>query len=72
MREPTMTKINQASGNSTTINNPRENKQTAKHFLELVAAGKIDEADGKYVSETGKHHNPFFREGFPALREAMK
>jgi hypothetical protein len=67
-----MTKINQTTGNSTTIDNPRENKQIANQFLELIAAGKIDEAYGKYVSETGKHHNPFFREEFPALREAMK
>jgi predicted SnoaL-like aldol condensation-catalyzing enzyme len=67
-----MTKISQISGNTSSIDNPRENKQTAKQFLELIAAGKIDEAYGKYVSETGRHHNSFFREGFPALREAMK
>ena len=67
-----MTKVSQASGNSTTIDNPREHKQIAKQFLELVAAGKIDESYGKHVSETGKHHNPFFLNGFPALREAMK
>lgn len=67
-----MTKSIQTGENTTTGQKTLEHKQIAKQFLELVATGKIDEAYGKFVSETGKHHNPFFREGFPALQETMK
>jgi predicted SnoaL-like aldol condensation-catalyzing enzyme len=67
-----MTKIGQVSRNTTPVDIPGENKQIAKQFLELVAAGKIDEAYEKFVSKKGKHHNPFFREGFPALQDGMK
>lgn len=67
-----MTKTTQTGGNTTTGQKTFEHKQIARQFLELVAAGKIDEAYGKYVSATGKHHNPFFREGFAVLQEAMK
>ena len=49
-----------------------DQKRVALQFLELVAAGKIDDAYERYVASDGKHHNPFFRAGFPALREAMK
>jgi predicted SnoaL-like aldol condensation-catalyzing enzyme len=35
-------------------------------------AGNIDEAYQKYVDMNGKHHNPFFPAGFPALLKAMK
>jgi predicted SnoaL-like aldol condensation-catalyzing enzyme len=47
-------------------------KHIARHFLELVGAGSIDEAYRRYVAMDGKHHNPFFAAGFPALQEAMK
>ena len=47
------------------------NKQAAQHFLELVTTGYIDQAYLQYVASDGKHHNPFFQAGFPALREAM-
>jgi predicted SnoaL-like aldol condensation-catalyzing enzyme len=67
-----MTKIIQTGGNATTGQRIVEHKQIARQFLELVAAGKIDEAYAEYVSAKGRHHNPFFREGFPALKEAMK
>ncbi len=40
-------------------------------FLQLVVAGKIDEAYQRYVDLRGKHHNPFFPAGFPALKKAM-
>lgn len=40
-------------------------------FLQLVVAGRIDEAYQKYVEMQGKHHNPFFPAGFPALKKAM-
>jgi predicted SnoaL-like aldol condensation-catalyzing enzyme len=48
-----------------------DHKHTALEFLELVVAGNIDEAYEKYVDMQGKHHNPFFAAGFPALKKAM-
>jgi len=50
-------------------NNTR--KQAAVEFLQLVVAGRIDEAYQKYVDMQGKHHNPYYPAGFPALKEAM-
>jgi predicted SnoaL-like aldol condensation-catalyzing enzyme len=47
-------------------------KQLAKHFLELVVAGNIDEAYEKHVDMSGKHHNVYFAKGFDVLRDAMK
>lgn len=47
-------------------------KQAAVQFLKLVVAGNIDEAYQKFVDMKGKHHNPFFPAGFPALQKAMK
>jgi predicted SnoaL-like aldol condensation-catalyzing enzyme len=47
-------------------------KDIAKDFLQLVIAGKIDEAYKKYVDMRGKHHNVYFPAGFPTLKEAMK
>lgn len=49
----------------------RTHKQTAIEFLQLVVAGKIEEAYEKHVDMQGKHHNPFFPAGFPALKKAM-
>jgi len=46
-------------------------KQAAVNFLQLVVAGRIDEAYRKHVDMQGKHHNPFFPAGFPALQKAM-
>ncbi|MCE8428081.1 MAG: nuclear transport factor 2 family protein [Candidatus Methanoperedens sp.] len=46
-------------------------KQAAVQFLHLIMAGQIDEAYRRYVDLHGKHHNPFFPEGFPALKKAM-
>jgi len=46
-------------------------KQAAVQFLELVVAGRIDEAFSKHVDMGGKHHNPFFPAGFLALQKAM-
>jgi predicted SnoaL-like aldol condensation-catalyzing enzyme len=59
------------------VNMPAESiglrrKQTAVEFLEMVGAGKIDDAYREYAEPIGKHHNPFFAAGFTALREAMK
>ncbi|MGZ3963292.1 MAG: nuclear transport factor 2 family protein [Flavisolibacter sp.] len=67
-----MPKKNALNWSETTLERPTDQKQIACQFLELVVSGKIDEAYLKFVSEKGKHHNPFFREGFPALKVAMK
>jgi predicted SnoaL-like aldol condensation-catalyzing enzyme len=50
-------------------NNTR--KQAAVEFLQLIVAGRIDEAYQKHVDLQGKHHNPFYPAGFPALKQAM-
>ncbi|HUJ17715.1 MAG TPA: nuclear transport factor 2 family protein [Nitrospirota bacterium] len=52
-------------------NNTRARKQAAVEFLQLVVAGRIDDAYQKHVDLGGKHHNPFFAAGFPALKKAM-
>ncbi len=49
----------------------RARKQAAVQFLQLVVTGRIDEAYQKHVDLGGKHHNPFFPAGFPALKQAM-
>jgi predicted SnoaL-like aldol condensation-catalyzing enzyme len=46
-------------------------KQAAVEFLQLVVAGRIDEAYRKHVDLEGKHHNFFFPAGFLALKKAM-
>ena len=46
-------------------------KQAAVEFLQLVVKGLIDEAYQKHVDMPGKHHNPYFPAGFPALKESM-
>ena len=46
-------------------------KDAAVLFLQLVVAGRIDEAYSRYVDMQGIHHNPFFPGGFPALQRAM-
>lgn len=46
-------------------------KQMAVEFLQLVVAGRIDEAYETFVDMQGRHHNPFFPQGFPALQRAM-
>ena len=52
-------------------NDIQARKQAAVQFLQLVVAGRIDEAYQKHVDMLGKHHNPFFPAGFPALQKAM-
>jgi predicted SnoaL-like aldol condensation-catalyzing enzyme len=49
-----------------------DNKQIAKYFLDMIVAGKIDEACSKYIDMNGKHHNSYFASGFKALKEAMQ
>ncbi len=52
-----------------TDNNTR--KQAVVEFLQLIVAGRIDEAYQKHVDMQGKHHNTDYPAGFPALKEAM-
>ena len=47
-------------------------KNMAVQFLQLVVAGQIEEAYRKFVNMNGKHHNPFFPAGFPALKKGME
>lgn len=61
-----------ANGNDLQIENTMgDRKQAAVQFLQLVVAGRIDEAYQQHVDMQGKHHNPFFPAGFPALQKAM-
>lgn len=46
-------------------------KLSAVEFLQLVVQGRIDEAYRQHVDLSGKHHNPLFPAGFPALQKAM-
>jgi predicted SnoaL-like aldol condensation-catalyzing enzyme len=49
----------------------RARKQSAVEFLQLAVAGHVDEAYQRHVDMRGKHHNPFFHAGFPALEGGM-
>jgi predicted SnoaL-like aldol condensation-catalyzing enzyme len=46
-------------------------KQAAIQFLQLVVSGRIDEAYDKFVDMKGRHHNPYYPAGLPALRKGM-
>ena len=48
-----------------------DRKDAAVNFLKLIVSGRIDEAYRLHVDFKGKHHNPFFQAGFPALQEGM-
>lgn len=47
------------------------NKAVAIDFLNMVIAGKFDEAYSKYVDMKGKHHNAYTAAGFSALKQGM-
>ncbi|MDW0117667.1 nuclear transport factor 2 family protein [Sporosarcina thermotolerans] len=47
-------------------------KEQAVNFLQLVVAGKIDEAYETYVSPDLRHHNPYFPGDMESLKQAMK
>jgi predicted SnoaL-like aldol condensation-catalyzing enzyme len=49
-----------------------EHKQAALHFMKLVETGQIEQAYQRYSAVNGKHHNPYFRAGFPALQKGMQ
>ncbi len=48
-----------------------DRKRTAVQFLELVTAGRINQAYREHVDMRGRHHNPFVPAGFSALQQAM-
>lgn len=47
-------------------------KDKAVNFLQMIVAGKIDEAYEKYVSPGLRHHNPYFPGDGDSLKQAMK
>lgn len=55
----------------THANDSESNKNAAVGFLQLVVAGRTEEAYERYVDMHGTHHNPFFPAGFSELRGAM-
>jgi predicted SnoaL-like aldol condensation-catalyzing enzyme len=46
-------------------------KEQAVDFLQLVVAGRIDEAYENYVNMHGHHHNLYFSGEFSSLKKAM-
>ncbi len=52
-------------------NTAQARKDIVADFLNLVVAGRIDEAYRKHVDMNGRHHNQYSAAGFPALRQAM-
>jgi len=53
------------------VDHTQTRKDIAVRFLQLVVSGRIAEAYDRYVDMQGKHHNPHFPAGFPALKKAM-
>lgn len=49
-----------------------ELKEQAVNFLQLIVAGKIDEAYDTYTSTELRHHNPYFPGDAASLKQAMK
>ncbi|ENV01259.1 MULTISPECIES: nuclear transport factor 2 family protein [Acinetobacter] len=47
-------------------------KQIAVRFLELAAAGEVDEAYSNYTTPNFKHHNPYYAGDTTSLREGMR
>lgn len=47
-------------------------KQIAVRFLELAAAGEVDEAYSNYTALNFKHHNPYYAGDATSLREGMR
>lgn len=67
-----MTQCGTNSKNASSVENAvHHRKDAAVKFLQFVVGGRIDEAYRTYVDLRGKHHNPFFPAGFPALQKAM-
>jgi len=47
-------------------------KQIAVRFLELAAAGEVDEAYSNYTTPNFKHHNPYYAGDATSLKEGMR
>ncbi len=47
-------------------------KQIAVRFLELAAAGEVDEAYSNYTAPNFKHHNPYYAGDATSLKEGMR
>ena len=47
-------------------------KQIAVRFLELAAAGEVDEAYSNYTAPNFKHHNPYYAGDANSLKEGMR
>lgn len=47
-------------------------KQIAVRFLELAAAGEVDEAYSNYTASNFKHHNPYYAGDVTSLKEGMR
>lgn len=47
-------------------------KEIAVRFLELAAAGEVDEAYGNYTTPNFKHHNPYYAGDKTSLKEGMR
>ncbi|NLH03003.1 nuclear transport factor 2 family protein [Acinetobacter baumannii] len=47
-------------------------KEIAVRFLELAAAGEVDEAYGNYTAPNFKHHNPYYASDKTSLKEGMR
>lgn len=46
-------------------------KEIAVDFLNLIAAGNIDEAYDSYVNMRGRHHNVYYAADFTSLKQGM-
>jgi len=47
-------------------------KQIAVRFLELAAAGEVDEAYSNYTTPNFKHHNPYYAGDATSLKQGMR
>jgi len=47
-------------------------KDKAVNYLQMIVAGKIDEAYETYTSPELRHHNPYFPGDAESLKQAMK
>lgn len=47
-------------------------KEVAVRFLELAAAGEVDEAYGNFTAPNFKHHNPYYAGDATSLKEGMR
>jgi len=47
-------------------------KDAAIDFLQLTAAGRVDEAFDRYAGPAFRHHNPWFRSDAATIRTGMR